>query len=74
MDSYVRVREHLYPEEAFDVNTLEEWAVRQRQGDMVVWITFDGFFWFPRTLFGTEEHLYAFYDKPEVIGMFRSFL
>lgn len=36
-------------------------------GERVVWITFDGFFWFPRTLFGIERHLFAFYDQPELM-------
>jgi len=67
MESYIRIKEHLYPEEVFNRDTVEKWAVEQKQGDMVVWITLDGFFWFPRTLFGIDEHLYAFYDKPEVM-------
>ena len=35
--------------------------------DPVFWFTLDGFFWFPRTLFGIENHLYAFYDYPELM-------
>ncbi len=34
-------------------------------GDFALWYTIEGFFWFPRTLFGIENHLYAFYDYPE---------
>ena len=30
-------------------------------------MTFDGFFWFPRTLLGIEPHLYSFYDQPELL-------
>ena len=67
MDGYIRVKEHLYPEEPFDRGTVEKWAVEQKRGDMVVWMVLEGFFWFPRTLFGTERHLYAFYDEPEVM-------
>ena len=26
----------------------------------------EGFFWFPRKLFGIENHLYSFYDYPEL--------
>ncbi len=33
----------------------------------MVWISMDGFFWFPRTLLGIEGHLYAFYDYPDLI-------
>ncbi len=35
-------------------------------GERVVWITFNGFFWNPRTLFGIEGHLFSFYDQPEL--------
>ena len=45
---------------------LEAAARRQQDGD-VVWMTLDGFFWYPRKLMGIEEHLYAFYDKPELM-------
>jgi uroporphyrinogen-III decarboxylase len=27
----------------------------------------EGFFWFPRTLLGIQDHLYAFYDQPELM-------
>ncbi len=30
-------------------------------------LNFSGFFWMPRDLFGIEEHLYAFYDFPELM-------
>lgn len=36
-------------------------------GERVVWISFDGFFWYPRKLFGIEGHLFAFYDHPELM-------
>ena len=36
-------------------------------GEYAVWLTLDGFFWFPRTLFGIENHLYAFYDYEELM-------
>lgn len=29
--------------------------------------SFHGFFWYPRTLLGDEEHLMAFYDKPDLL-------
>jgi uroporphyrinogen-III decarboxylase len=49
------------------VRRLEQWAEAQERGDAVVWITLDGFFWWPRMLFGIERHLYAFYDHPELM-------
>ena len=30
-------------------------------------MSFEGFFWYPRTLFGIEEHMFAFYDQPELM-------
>ena len=45
---------------------LEAAARRQENGD-VIWMTLDGFFWYPRKLFGIEPHLYAFYDSPELM-------
>jgi len=32
----------------------------------ITWFTLNGFFWFPRQLFGIEDHLYSFYDYPEL--------
>ena len=57
----------LYPEPAWDRSLLESWAGPQRRGELVVWITLEGFFWGPRTLFGIEEHLLGFYDQPELM-------
>ncbi len=37
------------------------------RGDVFYWYTLEGFFWFPRTLFGIENHLFAFYDDPELM-------
>ena len=36
------------------------------RGDTVHFFTVEGFFWYPRTLFGIENHLYSFYDEPEL--------
>jgi len=58
---------HLYPDPAFDVETFRGWADKQAAGEVAIWITFDGFFWYPRTLLGIEPHMYAFYDQPELM-------
>lgn len=47
-----------------DADRLEKLARLQAAGDRVVWLQFDGFFWFPREIFGVERHLYAFFDQP----------
>ncbi|HPY98883.1 MAG TPA: hypothetical protein PLZ06_07560, partial [Clostridia bacterium] len=69
MQSYERLKPYLYDKRK--VQAAAEDAAQYKKmhddGDLVVWITVDGFFWFPRTLFGIEEHLYAFYDEPELM-------
>ncbi len=67
MDDYNRLREHLYPPMDWVDNHIGPWLEKQRASEAVVWITLEGFFWFPRTLFGIEPHLYAFYDQPELM-------
>ncbi len=42
-------------------------AERQKAGEVVVQLQFDGFFWFPREIFGVERHLFAFFDQPELM-------
>jgi uroporphyrinogen-III decarboxylase len=46
---------------------MRPWATKQAAGKAVVWITLEGFFWFPRTLLGFERLMYAFYDQPELL-------
>ena len=46
---------------------LETLKERHDSGDLVIWMTLDGYFWYPRTLLGIEDHLYAFYDEPELM-------
>jgi len=37
----------------------------EQRGDIVE-VNIFGYFWFPRDLFGIEDHLYSFYDHPEL--------
>ncbi|MBI9105297.1 MAG: hypothetical protein JEZ04_01050 [Spirochaetales bacterium] len=64
---YSGIRKELYPMNAYDPRELEAAAEGQAAGDTVIWITLEGFFWFPRYLLGIEKHLYAFYDMPDLI-------
>jgi len=67
--SYEAIRPHIL------TDSLIEEAVKQAvklkeghdRGDFAIRIWLDGFFWFPRSLFGIENHLYAFYDVPELM-------
>jgi hypothetical protein len=67
LDSYQRLKTHFYPEVAHLRPMLQRWAKLQQDGAAAVWFYFEGFFWFPRTLFGIEEHLFAFADQPELM-------
>ena len=50
-----------------DAPWLRSIADRQARGEVVVWLQFDGFFWFPREIFGVEAHLFAFFDQPRLM-------
>jgi hypothetical protein len=67
MAEYRALLPHLYPSIEPALAAIEPWAGRQARGEAVVWISLDGFFWFPRTLLGIEGHFYAFYDQPELM-------
>jgi len=67
MDDYHRFLEHLYPNHSAAIQTMMPWAKRQADGEAVVWITLEGFFWFPRTLMGFVGLMYAFIEQPELI-------
>lgn len=45
-----------------------------RRGDYPVRLALCGFFWIPRTLFGIEEHLFAFYDHPKIMHEINEFV
>lgn len=68
-DEYEALRPLLYPDKGplIDVARWQDWARRQREDGDILWFTIEGFFWYPRTLLGIENHLYAFYDQPELM-------
>jgi hypothetical protein len=68
-ESYERLKPYLYDKYRAQVavEDAKQYKKMHDDGDLVMWITVDGFFYFPRTLFGIEEHLFAFYDKPELM-------
>ncbi len=71
-EDYERILPYLYPKNPVDNQRWKEWAEEQRRGDVVLWFTVDGFFWFARRLLGIERHLYAFYDQPELMHRINS--
>ncbi len=68
-EDYEALLPFLYREDTLQkaVDRAEAWREDHDRGDFAAWITLEGFFWFPRTLFGIENHLYAFYDAPELM-------
>ncbi|MEG2596643.1 MAG: uroporphyrinogen decarboxylase family protein, partial [Ruthenibacterium sp.] len=68
MEDYERLRPHLLPEDAIErlVPQLLALQKEHENGDTLLWYTVDGFFWWPRVLLGIENHLYSFYDEPEL--------
>jgi len=67
MDDYLRLRGHFFPDHSKAIEAMRPWAQRQARGEAVVWITLEGFFWFPRTLMGFTKIGLAFYDQPELL-------
>ncbi len=72
MDDYRAIRPRLFPDHSKSIEGMRPWAQRQKQGDAVVWMTLEGFFWFPRTLMDIEKLSYAYYDQPELIHAINS--
>jgi hypothetical protein len=67
MDDYRGISSHLFPDHGAALAELSPWFRRQAEGEAVVWITLEGFFWFPRTLMGFSRLMLAYYDQPELI-------
>ena len=67
---YEKILPALYPEDAVIDNWIEDELVALKAaheaGEAAVWMSLDGYFWWPRILFGIEPHLYSFYDYPEL--------
>lgn len=67
MQDYDRLRPALFEGAAEKTAPLADWRDPQAAGEVVVWITVEGFFWFPRTLMGFERVFLAYYDQAELI-------
>ena len=72
MDEYLRVRPTLFPDHSRAIDSMRRWAERQQRGEVVIWATFEGFFWFPRTLMGFNRLMLAFSDQPELLHQINS--
>ena len=67
LDDYLRILPRLYPDHTQSIAGMRPWADLQARGEAVVWVTLEGFFWFPRTLMDFEQLSYAYYDQPELV-------
>ncbi len=67
MNDYRGIRSLLFPDQGEALARMVPWFNRQAEGEAVLWITLEGFFWFPRTLMGFTNLMLAYYDQPELI-------
>jgi len=72
MDDYLRVKDQLYAWPRVEEDISRDIAAKHKRGELALWFVVEGFFWGPRTMFGIEPHMYAFYDHPEVIHLMNS--
>lgn len=66
---YEEIKKTMFPEPATMLPPEHfDWCRKTRaKGDALHFFTVEGFFWYPRELFGIENHLYSFYDEPELL-------
>lgn len=69
LEEYHEVKKNMFSIEKIDkeIEYIKKIKPNYEKGDFSLWFTLEGFFWFPRTLLGIKEHLFAFYDDPELI-------
>ena len=67
-EDWEKIKKTLFPpvEKVVSPAYLEYMQKARERGDTITRFTVDGFFWYPRVLFGIENHLYSFYDYPEL--------
>jgi uroporphyrinogen-III decarboxylase len=67
--SYESLKPHLFAERwaAAAIAQARELKARHERGEIAIRVWLDGYFWFPRKLFGIEPHMLAFYDQPALM-------
>ena len=68
-DDYRTLRPRLFPAHEQAFASMAALAEKQARGEIVVWATLEGPFWFIRTLMGFERMIYAYYDQPELVHL-----
>lgn len=65
---YEAALDQLYPDPIpYDRELWRRRAEEHAAGEVLLWLSIDGFFWWPRALMGIEPHLLAFYDRPALM-------
>lgn len=66
---YERIRPYLFTDSIIGgvIEQVKDLRDRHQKGEIIVRLWLDGYFWFPRRLFGIQNHLYAFYDQPDLM-------
>lgn len=64
---YEALLPRLYPPNDALFAALEAHIAAHGRESFILWAVVDGFFWYPRRLFGIERHFYAFYDHPALM-------
>lgn len=67
---YENILPDLYSDKAIEsfLTAAKNLKPRHDNGEIIVRIWLDGFFWYPRSLFGIEPHMFAFYDYPGLMS------
>ena len=67
-EEYEQLLPYLYPDGIVDsqLEAMRNLKAGHDAGEYPIWFSLDGGFWFPRTILGIENHLYSFYDQPEL--------
>lgn len=63
---YEKIFSTLFPEPSIPKEYLAWLKKTRSEGDTLHFFTVDGFFWYPREMFGIEDHLYSFYDEGDL--------
>ena len=65
---YEKILPYLYNRDTFRSYRAQLELIQSEYGNKgdITWFTLNGFFWYPRILLGIEDHLYSFYDYPEL--------
>ncbi len=58
---------YLFPDPPFDPESVAGWKSLHDRGEIIVWFTLHGFYWFPREILGVERHIYAYYDQADLL-------